>query len=222
MAQSHRESARQLYELAELQQGYFTTKQAKASGFAENRLAEQTESTVVEGHLQPDHVHMLLSIPPKHAVSQVIGFMKGKSAIHLARTYRERKQNFVGQSFWARGFLVSTVGRDEAVVREYIRNQEKEDRRLEQLKMWQRPATDKVAQQNRGRVSDPAQAALSGSHRKAPSLSGGYLLIELMTHHSRAIGGRVRLGNFASGGVSGSTAQHGPRSPQCPFLGADR
>jgi putative transposase len=101
------------------------------------RLAEQKESTVVEGHLHPDHVHILLSIPPKYAVSQVVGFIKGKSAIHLARVYRERKRNFVGQSFWARGFLVSTVGRDEAVVREYIRNQEKEDQRLEQLKMWQ-------------------------------------------------------------------------------------
>jgi putative transposase len=101
------------------------------------RLAEQKESTVVEGHLHPDHVHILLSIPPKYAVSQVVGFIKGKSAIHLARVYGERKQNFVGQSFWARGFLVSTVGRDEAVVREYIRNQEKEDQRLEQLKMWQ-------------------------------------------------------------------------------------
>ena len=101
------------------------------------RLAEQKESHVMEGHLQPDHVHILLSIPPKYAVSQVVGFIKGKSAIHMARVYGERKQNFVGQSFWARGFLVSTVGRDEAVVREYIRNQEKEDQRLEQLKMWQ-------------------------------------------------------------------------------------
>ena len=85
----------------------------------------------MEEHLQPDHVHILLSIPPKYAMSQVIGFMKGKSAIHLARTYGERKQNFVGQSFWERGFLVSTAGRDDAVVREYIRNQEKEDQRLE-------------------------------------------------------------------------------------------
>jgi putative transposase len=101
------------------------------------RLAEQKESTVVEGRLRPDPVHILLSIPPKYAVSQVVGFIKGKSAIHLARVYGERKQNFVGQSFWARGFLVSIVGRDEAVVREYIRNQEKEDQRLEQLKMWQ-------------------------------------------------------------------------------------
>jgi putative transposase len=100
------------------------------------RLAEQKERHVVGGHPQPDHVHILLSIPSQYAVSQVIGFIKDKSAIHLARVYGERKQNFVGQSFWARGFLVSTVGHDEAVVREYIRNQEKEDRLLEQLKMW--------------------------------------------------------------------------------------
>jgi putative transposase len=84
----------------------------------------------------PDHVHMLISIPPKHSVSQVIGFIKGKSAIHMARVYGERKKNFVGQHFWARGFLVSTVGRDEGVVREYIRNQEEEDKRLDQLSMW--------------------------------------------------------------------------------------
>jgi REP-associated tyrosine transposase len=100
------------------------------------RLAEQKESRIEEGHLMPDHVHMLISIPPKHSVSQVIGFIKGKSAIHLARVYGERKQNFVGQHFWARGFLVSTVGRDEGVVREYIRNQEEEDKRLDQLSMW--------------------------------------------------------------------------------------
>ena len=101
------------------------------------RLALQKECHVVEGHLQPDHVHILVSIPPKHAVSQVVGFLKGKSAIHLARVYGERKRNFVGEHFWARGYLVSTVGRDEAVVRDYIRNQEKEDQRLDQLKIWQ-------------------------------------------------------------------------------------
>ena len=83
----------------------------------------------------PDHVHMMLRIPPKYAVSQVVGFMKGKSAIHLARVYGERKRNFVGQSFWARGYLVSTVGRDEQIIREYIRNQEAEDRRLDQLQL---------------------------------------------------------------------------------------
>jgi putative transposase len=65
-------------------------------------LAGQRESRVEEGHLMPDHVHMLLSIPPKYAVSQVVGFIKGKSAIHLARVYGERKRNFVGQHFWAR------------------------------------------------------------------------------------------------------------------------
>jgi len=69
-------------------------------------------------------------------VSQVIGFIKGKSAIWLARVYGERKRNFVGQHFWARGYFVSTVGRDEEVVREYIRNQEKEDERLEQISLF--------------------------------------------------------------------------------------
>ena len=100
------------------------------------KLAEQKESRIEEGHLLPDHVHMMISIPPKYAVAQVIGFIKGKSAIHLARVYGGRKQNFVGQNFWARGYFVSTVGRDEAVVREYIRKQEEEDKRLDQLEMW--------------------------------------------------------------------------------------
>ena len=98
-------------------------------------LALQKESRIEEGHFMLDHVHMLISIPPKYAVSQVIGFIKGKSAIHIARTYGERKRNFVGQHFWARGFCVSTVGRDEAVIRNYIRSQEAEDTRLDQLKL---------------------------------------------------------------------------------------
>jgi len=100
------------------------------------KLALQKESKVEEGHLMPDHVHMLLSIPPKYAVSQVVGFIKGKSAIHVARVYGERKRNFVGQHFWARGLFVNTVGRDEEAIRAYIRNQEKEDQRLEQLQLW--------------------------------------------------------------------------------------
>jgi putative transposase len=82
-----------------------------------------------------DHVHMMISIPPKYAVSQVVGFIKGKSAIHIARVYAERKRNYVGQHFWARGYFVSTVGRDEEVIREYIRHQEREDRRIDQLKL---------------------------------------------------------------------------------------
>jgi len=99
------------------------------------RLAEQKDSRIEEGHLMPDHVHMMISIPPKHAVSQVIGYIKGKSAIHIARQYSERKRNFVGQHFWARGYFVSTVGRDEEVIREYIRHQEHEDRRIDQMKL---------------------------------------------------------------------------------------
>jgi putative transposase len=99
------------------------------------RLAEQKESRVEEGHLMPDHVHMLMRIPPKYAVSQVVGYVKGKSAIHLARVYSERKRSFVGQNFWARGYFVSTVGRDEDVIRAYIRNQETEDKRLDQLQL---------------------------------------------------------------------------------------
>ena len=100
------------------------------------KLAQQKESRIEEGHLMRDHVHMLIAIPPKYAVSQVVGFIKGKSAIRLARTYGERKRNFVGQSFWARGYFVSTVGRDEGVIREYIKNQEQEDQRLDQLNLW--------------------------------------------------------------------------------------
>jgi putative transposase len=98
-------------------------------------LAQQKECQVVEGHLMPDHVHMLISIPPKYSVAQVIGYIKGKSAIHVARTFFDHKRNFVGQHFWARGYFVSTVGRDEATIREYIRNQEVEDKRQDQLKL---------------------------------------------------------------------------------------
>ena len=99
------------------------------------KLAEQKQSRIEEGHMMADHVHMMIAIPPKYAVSQVIGYIKGKSAIHVARTYGERKRNFVGQHFWARGYFVSTVGRDERVIREYIRNQEREDRRIDQLNL---------------------------------------------------------------------------------------
>ena len=98
-------------------------------------LAERKESRIEEGHLMPDHVHMLISIPPKHSVSQVVGYIKGKSAIHLARVYGERKRNFVGQHFWARGYFVSTVGRDESAIRDYIRHQEEDDRCLDQLEL---------------------------------------------------------------------------------------
>ena len=100
------------------------------------RLADQKERRIEEGHLMPDTVHMMIAIPPKYAVSQVVGYIKGKSAIHLARTYGERKRNFVGQHFWVRGFFVSTVGRDEEVIREYIRRQDEEGKRQDQMGLW--------------------------------------------------------------------------------------
>ena len=100
-----------------------------------HELARQRESRIVEGHLCVDHVHMCIEIPPKYSVSEVVGFIKGKSAIAIARDVQGRARNFAGQSFWARGYFVSTVGRDEAAIREYIRNQEAEDMRLEQLSL---------------------------------------------------------------------------------------
>lgn len=96
-------------------------------------LARQRESKIEEGHLMPDHVHMLISIPPKYSVAQVIGMIKGKSTIYIARHF-EGHRNVRGHNFWARGYFVSTVGRDEGVVREYIKRQEEEDRRVDQLR----------------------------------------------------------------------------------------
>ena len=97
-------------------------------------LANQRESVIVEGHLMLDHIHMCISIPPKYSVSHVVGFIKGKSAIAIARQLGRRK-NFTGENFWARGYFVSTVGLDEEKVRAYIRDQEKEDERYDQLKL---------------------------------------------------------------------------------------
>ena len=91
---------------------------------------------MIEGHLSSDDVHMLISIPPKYSVAQVVGYIKGKSAIHVARNYMGQKRNFTGHQFWARGYFVSTVGRDEKAVREYIKTQEKEERRLDQLNLF--------------------------------------------------------------------------------------
>ena len=98
-------------------------------------LAKQRGSVVVEGHLMADHVHICLSIPPKLSVSNVVGYIKGKSAIAIARHFGGRERNFTGEVFWARGYFVSTVGLDEEMVREYIRNQEREDERYDQMKL---------------------------------------------------------------------------------------
>jgi putative transposase len=98
-------------------------------------LAKHKESEVVEGHLMPDHVHMCLSVPPKYSVSHVVGYIKGKSAIAIARRFGGRARNFTGEVFWARGYFVTTVGLDEEMVRAYIRNQEQEDEHYDQMKL---------------------------------------------------------------------------------------
>jgi putative transposase len=100
------------------------------------QLAQQRESKILKGHLVVDHVHILISIPPKYPVAGVIGHIKGKSAIHIVRTFGGRQRNFTGEHFWARGYFVSTVGRDEKAIREYIQRQEQEDRRLDQMQMF--------------------------------------------------------------------------------------
>jgi len=100
------------------------------------KLAFQKESEVVEGKLRADHVHMVVSIPPKYSVSQVVGYVKGKSAIWVARA-TGRSRNFVGQNFWARGYCVSTIGLDEETIRQYVRSQEEADKKLDQLRMFE-------------------------------------------------------------------------------------
>ena len=108
---------------------------AKDLGKIFHELARQRECRIVRGHVCPDHIHMLIEIPPKYAVSAVVGYIKGKSAIAIARTYLGKRQNFSGQNFWARGYYVSTVGRDEAVIK-YIQEQEAEDQRQDQLETF--------------------------------------------------------------------------------------
>ncbi len=102
-------------------------------GVVFRRLAHQKECEIEEGHLMADHVHMMVSIPPKYSVASVVGFVKGKSAIWIARNHGESTRGFIGKSFWARGYFVSTVGRDEDVIRKYIHHQESEDKRVDQL-----------------------------------------------------------------------------------------
>ena len=92
-----------------------------------HELARQKGCQIVEGHMSGDHVHMCISIPPKYAVSEVIGYLKGKSAIAVARQFAGRKRNFNGEHFWSRGYAVSTVGFEENKIRDYIRHQERLD-----------------------------------------------------------------------------------------------
>jgi putative transposase len=100
------------------------------------KLAEQKESRIVEGHLLADHVHMMISIPPKYAVSQVVGFIKGTECDPFGPGVRRKEAQFRRSTLLGKGYFVSTVGRDQEVIREYIQNQEAEETRLEQLNMW--------------------------------------------------------------------------------------
>ena len=100
----------------------------KMLGEVFHELARQKECRIIEGHLLPDHVHICLEIPPKHAVASVIGFLKGKSALAIARRVQEKERNLVGEHFWARGYAVSTVGFELESVKKYIREQETADK----------------------------------------------------------------------------------------------
>jgi putative transposase len=104
----------------------------KGLGQVFHDLARRRESRIEEGHLMVDHVHMLLSIPPKYSVAEVVGFIKGKSSIWIAQNVERKIRNFAGQKFWARGYFVSTVGRDEETIRAYIKSQELQDKELDQ------------------------------------------------------------------------------------------
>ena len=108
----------------------------KTLGSLFHELARQRESEIIEGHLCRDHVHMLIRIPPKYAVSEVVGFIKGKSAIRVARDFMGRYRSFKGYHFWARGYFVSTVGIDEAVIQAYVRDQEKQDQNDDQGRLF--------------------------------------------------------------------------------------
>ncbi len=98
-------------------------------------LAKRKECRIEAGETMPDHVHMLISIPPKYSVAEIIGYLKGKSSIWVAQNVERKMRNFLGHKFWARGYFVTTVGRDEEMIRAYIKNQELADQQLDQLEM---------------------------------------------------------------------------------------
>jgi len=100
-----------------------------------HELARRKSAEILEGHMMRDHIHMCISIPPKYAVSHIVGYIKGKSAIAIARRFKGKQRNFNGENFWARGYFVSTVGLDEEVVRDYIRHQEENDKRRDQMQL---------------------------------------------------------------------------------------
>jgi len=97
------------------------------------QLCQQKEVELIEGHAMPDHLHLVLSVPPKYSIAMIVGYLKGKSAIHIHRKMHVVKQGFTGKHFWSRGYCVSTVGLDEATIREYVKNQDELDRKQEEF-----------------------------------------------------------------------------------------
>ena len=100
-------------------------------------LAEWRRIEILEGNVQIDHIHLVLSIPPKYSVSETVGFLKGKSAIKMFDIHTELKRRYWGRHFWAKGYCVSTIGLDEEQIRKYVREQMHDDQKIEQLKLWQ-------------------------------------------------------------------------------------
>ena len=101
----------------------------------EKLVGQKKELEIIELNVQPDHVHLVMWIPPKHSVAQIIGYMKGKSSIWIAQNVERKMRNFLGHKFWARGYFVTTVGRDEEMIRAYIKNQEMADQQLDQFEL---------------------------------------------------------------------------------------
>ena len=134
-------------------------------------LARRKECRIEEGHLMPDHVHMLISIPPKYSVAQIIGYMKGKSSIWIAQNVERKMRNFLGHKFWARGYFVTTVGRDEETIRAYIRNQEIADQQLDQFELKISASQNPI-----NRPKNPLKPPLAVPHQTSSS-AGGYWLI---------------------------------------------
>lgn len=149
------------------------------------RLAQQRGSRIEEGPLCTDHVHTMIAIPSKYAGSQVSGFIQGKRAIHLACVYGERKRNFAGRHFWARGYAVSTVGRDETGIRDVFANREREDQRLKPLNLLRQVATARWLQEN-GVANAASPVASSGSQTKAGGCFVPYRFINWNTDKQSA------------------------------------
>src|SRR6516225_2727846 len=153
-------------------------------------LARRKECRIEEGHLMPDHVHMLISIPPKYSVAQIIGYMKGKSSIWIAQNVERKIRNFLGDKFWARGYFVTTVGRDEEVIRAYIRNQELADQQRDQLEL-----KISAAQKSNQSSQHPLKPPLAVPNQTS-SFAGGYWL----STRSAPTGNRSNPGGKSLGG----------------------